>query len=187
LAESVRDLPDDSGTSIVVAEVSIEAFDPTEVAKRRTTLAPAVAQLQQRFPSILDYESRGSANLVINASLLGSKFGDDELASLAPISGQIVAADFSRTSITDRSSSTIASMKNLRSLRLTDTKITDATVKALAPLSKLESLNLFGTAVTADALTTLSHLPKLRHLYAQGTKISPDTPMPEELKDKIIF
>jgi uncharacterized membrane protein len=187
LAESFKDLPDDSGTSTVVAEVSIEAFNPAEVAKRRTALAPAVAQLQQRFPSILDYESRGSANLVINASLLGSRFGDDELAALAPVSEQIVAADFSRTSITDGSSGAIASMKNLRLLRLTDTKITDATVKALTPLSQLESLNLFDTAVTADALTTLGHLPKLRHLYVQGTKISPDTPMPEELKSKIIF
>jgi uncharacterized membrane protein len=187
LAESVKDLADDSGTSTAVAEVSIVAMDPAEVAKQRATLAPVVAQLQQRFPATLDYESRGSANLVINASLLGSKFGDDELASLAPISAQIVAADFSRTSITDRSSGTIASMKNLRSLRLTDTRVTDATVKALTPLSHLESLSLFDTAVTADALTAISLLPKLRRLYAQGTKISPDTPIPTELKNKIIF
>jgi uncharacterized membrane protein len=185
--ESVKDVPDDSGGSTVPAEVTFKEVDPAAVAQQRARLAPAVAQLQKRFPSTLDYESRGSADLVINASLLGSNFGDNELIALAPVSGQIVSADFSGTAITDSSSIAIASMRRLRSLRLAHTKVTDDTVKALTALSQLESLNLFDTAITPDALTAISQLPKLQHLYIHETKISPDTRMPDELKKKIAF
>src|SRR5882762_2628983 len=187
LADAIKDIPLDSARLPAVAEVSFEEFDPVATAKQRAGLAPIVAQLQQRFPAALDYESRGSADLVINASLLGSKFGDNDLAALAPLSEHIVIADFSRTTITDSSSSAIGAMKRLRSLRLMHTKITNATVQALAPLSQLESLNLFDTPVTPAALTALGHLPKLRHLYARETKISPDAPMSEDMKEKIIF
>src|SRR6267378_1408579 len=187
LADAIKDIPLDSARLPAVAEVSFEEFDPVATAKQRAGLAPIVAQLQQRFPAALDYESRGSADLVINASLLGSKFGDNDLAALVPLSEHIVIADFSGTTITDSSSSAIGAMKRLRSLRLMHTKITNATVQALAPLSQLESLNLFDTPVTPAALTAIGHLPKLRHLYARETKISPDAPMSEDMKEKIIF
>jgi uncharacterized membrane protein len=187
LAESIKDSPDDLTATIPVAEVTFAEIDPAAVAKQRAALAPVVAQLQQRFPSTLAYETRGSANLVVNASLLGSRFGDGDLAALAPISSQIVVADFSNTAITDRSSGIIAAMNRLRSLRLMNTKITDASVKAFTPLSQLESLNLFDTAVTADALIAIGQLPKLNHLYVHGTRITPDAPMPEQLKNKITF
>jgi uncharacterized membrane protein len=186
-AESLKDLPADSGTSTAVAEVTFEESDRAAVAKQRARLASAVLQLQQRFPSALDYESRASADLVLDASLLGSNFGDSELAALTPIRDQIVSADFSGTAIQDSSSAAIASMKRLRSLRLAHTKVTDATVKALVSLTQLESLNLFDTAITADALAPIAQLPKLHHLYVHDTKISPDTPMPEELRKKITF
>jgi len=186
LADAIKDLPVDSALPAVV-EVSFEEFDAVATAKQRAGLAPIVAQLQQRFPAALDYESRGSADLVVNASLLGSKFGDNDLAALAPLSEHIVIADFSGTTITDSSSSAIGAMTRLRSLRLMHTKITDATVQALAPLSQLESLNLFDTPVTPAALTAIGHLPKLRHLYARETKIFPDAPMSKDTKEKIIF
>lgn len=186
LADAIKGIPMDSALP-AVAEVSFEDSDPAATAKQRAALAPAVVQLQQRFPAALDYESGGSADLVINVSLIGSKFGDNDLAALAPLSEHIVIADFSGTSITDSSSSAIGAMKRLRSLRLMHTKITDATVQALVPLSQLESLNLFDTPVTPAALTAVGRLPKLRHLYAHETKISPDAPMPEGMKEKIIF
>jgi uncharacterized membrane protein len=186
LADAIKDIPLDSALP-AVAEVSFEESDPAATAKQRSGLAPIVAQLQQRFPAALDYESRGSADLVFNASLLGSRFGDNDLAALAPLSERIVIADFSGTTITDSSSSAIGAMKRLRLLRLMHTKITDATVQALAPLSQLESLNLFDTPVTPAALTAIGRLPKLRHLYAHETKISPDTPVSKDIKEKIIF
>jgi uncharacterized membrane protein len=184
---SIDDGTVDSEASTAVGEVTFDAVNPTTVAMERSAIAPIVAKLQQRFPSALDYQSRGSADLVIDASLLGPKFGDDELAALVPISGQIVSADFSGTGITDRSSTGIASMKRLRSLRLAHTKITDNTVKALASLDQLESLNLFDTAITPDALPAIGQLPKLQYLYVHQTKISPETAVPEKLREKIVF
>jgi uncharacterized membrane protein len=186
-ADAIKGIPLDLAPSPAVPEVSFEEFDPVAAAKQRGGLASTVAQLQQRFAAALEYESRGSADLAINASLLGSKFGDNDLAALAPLSEHIVVADFSGTAITDSSSGAIGAMKRLRSLRLAHTKITDATVQALASLSQLESLNLFDTAVTPAALTAVGHLPKLRHLYAGETKISPDASMSEEMKAKIVF
>lgn len=186
-AESVKDAPGDSVGSAAVAEVTFEEVDPAAVAKQRAGLASAVVKLQQRFPSTLDYESRASAGLVLDVSLLGATFTDNELAAFAPVSNQIVSADFSGTSITDQSAGNIASMKRLRSLRLAHTKITDATLKALVSLSQLQSLNLFDTAVTPESLLAVSQLPELQHLYVHQTKISPDAPLPDQLKKKTVF
>ena len=170
-----------------MAEVTFENIDFAAVAKERAALASAVAQLQKRFPNLLDYESRASADLMFNASLLGEKFEDADLASLAPVADHIVIADFSRTAITDHSAAAIAAMKRLRSLRLVHTKITDATVHSLSRLDQLESLNIFGTRTTPAVLPIVAGLPKLRHLYAGETTIRADAPLPAALKDKVLF
>jgi uncharacterized membrane protein len=170
-----------------VAEVTFPEIDPAAVTKSRAPLAQQVIQLQQRFPGLLEYESRGSAYLAMDASALGPKFGDDDLAALKPVSAQIVLADLSRTAITDRSAPLLAAMKRARVLRLTETKITDAGVASLGGLDQLESLDLYGTAVTPACLKVAESLPKLRHLYAGATKIPPDTPVSDSLKSKLVF
>jgi len=118
---------------------------------------------------------------------MGSKFGDAELAAFSSICERIVVADFSSTAITDRSASILGAMKHLRVLRLMHTKITDATVKAVASLEQLESLSLFDTTVTPAALPAIASLHQLRHVYVSGTKISAGTPLPDTLKQKIVF
>lgn len=187
LAENLKDNPANSPRARVVAEVNFEEVDPAAIARKRAGLAATVALLRQRFPNALDYESRGSVDLIMNASLLGSKFGDEDIAALAPVSEHIVVGDFSGTAITDRSSGALAAMKHLRSLRLMHTKITDATVQAFAPLSQLDSLNLFDTQVTAASLPALESLTKLRRVYVQHTKISPDAPTSPDMKEKLVF
>ncbi len=171
----------------VVAEVTFPEIDPAAVAQSRAPLAAEVAQLRQRFPDLLDYESRSSANLVVDASALGARFGDDDLAAIKPLSEQIVIADLSGTAITDRSAPLLAAMKSARVLRFTNTKITDATVLALGGLDRLESLDLYGTAVTPACLKVVESLPKLRHLYAGGTKIPAGVAVTDNLKNKILF
>jgi len=168
-------------------EITFETVDAAAVAKERASLASMVAQLQRQYPNVLDYESRASANLVLNASLWGDRFRDADVPALAPIAGRVVVADFSRTAITDQSAPTISSMKHLRVLRLTHTKITDATVRTLSGCEQLESLSVFGTAVTPASLLTLTHLPKLRHAYVGGTAIRADAGIPDALKNKILF
>jgi uncharacterized membrane protein len=171
----------------VVAEVSFDEIDPAAVAHARAPLAPIVAQLKKRYPNLLDYESRGSANLVIDASLMGTKFGDEDVAAMQPLSDQIVVADFSGTSVTDRSATYFAAMKHARVLRLMHTKITNTTVLQLGGMDQLQSLDVFGTAVTPACLTVVEHLPKLRHFYVGETKIPADAPVPEAVKSKLLF
>jgi uncharacterized membrane protein len=185
-ADAIKGLPTEL-SSAPVAEVTFEEIDPAAVQKQRAALAPTVAQLQKQFPDTLDYESRGSADLVVNMSLRGSKFGDEDLAALRSLASQIVVADFSNTAITNRSAAVIAAMKRLRVLRLAHTKITDATVLALGGLDQLESVSVFGTTVTPAALSILGQIPKLQHIYVGETKITADASIPDTAKSKVVF
>lgn len=185
-ADAIKDAPTNPTP---VAEVTFDEIDVAAVAKQRAPLAATVAELQARFPDVLQYESRSSANIVVNTSLLGARFGDEDLAQLKPLYGQIVVADFSGTAITDRSAVAIAAMKQVRVLRLMHTKITDATIGNLAQagLDQLQSLNVFGTAVSPAVLQVLARLPTLRNLYVGETKIPPNLPVPEAIKGKLSF
>ena len=185
-ADAVKDIPSDSRTPAVV-EITFAEMDPVAVAKQRAGIAPTVEQLRQRFPNLLDYESRASTGIALNASWMMGKFGDSELAALAPVSDYIVTADLSNTAITDKSASAIAGMKHVRTLRLMHTKIGDTTIQSLGGLEQLELLSIFDTPVTGAALPALSRLPKLRHIYANNTKISAMAPVPPEIKDKLVF
>jgi len=184
VVNAIKDAP--SATS-VIAEVKFEEINPAAVAKLRSAMAPAVSQLQKQFPNILDYDSRGSADLRLNASLLGSKFGDRDLEVFAPVAEHIVIADFSRTAITDDSGAAIAGMKRLRVLRLMDTHLTDATLLRLEALSQLESLDVYGTAITPAVLPMIAKLPRLSHFYAGQTGIQPGKSIPESLVGKLVF
>ncbi|MES2392073.1 MAG: c-type cytochrome domain-containing protein [Acidobacteriota bacterium] len=164
--------------SAPAAALSFEMADPVVVAKARAPLAAAVAHLQARYPGVLNYESRGSVGLVLHASLLGEKFGNEDVAALKPISGAIVEADFSSTGITDRSAADLAAMQSLRTLRLMHTKITDATVLALGNLGQLESLSVFDTGITPESLAITGRLPKLQHFYVGETKVRADAALP---------
>ncbi|HEX6821890.1 MAG TPA: c-type cytochrome domain-containing protein [Candidatus Sulfotelmatobacter sp.] len=183
-ANAIKNAP---SASIAPAEVKFEEIDPAAVAKLRAAIAPAVAQLQKQFPNILAYDSRTSADLRLNASILGSRFGDRELDSFAPVSEHIVVADLSRTAVTDESAATIAAMKRLHVLRFMDTHLTDSTLLRLETLNQLESLNVYGTPVTPAVLPTIAKLPKLSHFYAGQTGIVPGKAVPENLVSKVVF
>ena len=138
-----------------VRPVIIPELDPERAAEQRTPLAAAVQQLQRRLPGVIDYESRGSADLEVNASLMGSRFGDAELAMLGPLSAHIARADFSGTAVTDASAALLSAMTGLERLRLANTRIGDMTIRSLAPLKKLRSLSVTGTKVTDQSLAAL--------------------------------
>lgn len=184
-ANAIKDAP--ANEAPAAAEVAVPEIDPAAAAQSRAPLAAVVAQLKMRFPNALDYESRNSADLVIDASLMGAKFGDEDVAALKPVAGQIVVADFSSTAISDRSAASFAAMKHLRVLRLMHTRITDAAVLAVGGLDQLQSLDLYGTAVTPGCLKVIEQLPKLQHLYVGDTKIPSGMPESEAMKGKLVF
>ena len=173
--------------SAAPAEVSFKEADPVAVAKLRSAIAPVVSQLEKKFPNILEYDSRSSADLRVNASLLGGRFGDSDLEAMAPVAEHIVVADFSRTAITDHSAAVIATMGQLRVLRLMSTHVTDATLLRLQSLNQLESLDVYGTTITPTVLPAIAKLPKLAHFYAGQTRIHPGNPVPEDLARKLVF
>jgi hypothetical protein len=127
-------------------------YDFDEVERERAPHVRLVEQLKKMYPSAIQFESRGSADVEINASLLGLKFGDGDVVALAPLSERIVRADFSGTAISDASVDAIAKMRRLRVLRLASTQITDVTVRKLALLEGLQSLTVVATGATDDSL-----------------------------------
>lgn len=169
------------------SEVKFEEIDPAAVAKLRSTIAPVVSRLQKQYPGILDYDSRASADLRLDAALLGRNFGDRDLEAFAPLAEHIIAADLSRTAITDHSADAIAAMKRLRVLRIKDTRVTDAALLRLQGLNQLESLNVYGTPITPAVLPTIANLPKLARFYAGQTGIRPGISVPEGLIGKLVF
>jgi Planctomycete cytochrome C len=154
-ASGVQPVDQIKGAPKPLVQVKFAEIDEVAVAKARAPLAVVVDKLQSRYPNVIEYESRASVDLEVNASLMNSSFGDADLSALGPLSDHIVWADLSGTAVTDASATVLATMKQLRVLRLMNTKITDATVHALVGLNKLRSLTVVGTAVTESSLLVL--------------------------------
>ena len=106
---------------------------------------------------------------VINAA---DKFGDKELALLAPIATQILWVDLSRSQITDAAADTLAKMTNLERLHLENTKITDAGIAKLAALPNLEYLNIYGTKTTDGGIAMLASAKDLKKLFVWETGVT---------------
>lgn len=114
-----------------VVKIEFPKVDEAAVARARAPLAQTVRQLQERFPGVLSYEARSSADLEVNASLLGHAFGDAELSAFTPVRERVVWADLSGTSISDASAEWLSQCKLLRVLRLQDTRVAESSLAEL--------------------------------------------------------
>lgn len=106
---------------------------------------------------------------VINAA---DKFGDKELAILAPIAQHIVWVDLARSQITDAGADTLVKMVNLERIHLENTKVSDAGLAKLGALQKLEYLNLYGTKITDGGIAKLSAAKGLKKLFVWQTGVT---------------
>ena len=106
---------------------------------------------------------------VINAA---DKFGDKELALLAPIAAQVVWVDLSRSQVTDAAADTLVKMTNLERLHLENTKISDAGIAKLGALPRLEYLNLYGTKTTDGGIAKLAAAKELKKLFVWQTGVT---------------
>ncbi len=106
---------------------------------------------------------------VINAA---DKFGDKELALLAPIATQVVWVDLARSQITDAAADILAKMTNLERLHLENSKITDAGIAKLGALPNLEYLNLYGTKTTDGGIAKLAAAKGLKKLFVWQTGVT---------------
>ena len=119
------------------------------------------------MPLALDTEQQRLG--VINAA---DKFGDKELALLAPIAATLSWVDLARSQVTDAGLATVAKFANLERLHLENTKVTDAGVAQLAGLKNLEYLNLYGTKVTDAGIAKLASATGLKKLFVWQTKVT---------------
>lgn len=106
---------------------------------------------------------------VINAT---DKFGDKEVAMLAPIAQHILWMDLARSKVTDASFETLAKMTNLERLHLENTKITDEGLAKLGSLQKLHYLNLYDTKVTDAGIAKLATAKGLKKLFVWQTGVT---------------
>jgi hypothetical protein len=143
------------GAPRLVREVAIPNFDPAQAARQRASMAAEVDRLSRRYPGLLSYQSRNSADLELDASARGGAFGDADLKAFAPVSARLVRADLSGTGISDDSGPILAAMPALRALRLANTKTGDRLLKALASLKTLNSVTVTATDVTQAGLAPL--------------------------------
>lgn len=146
----------------------VKSFTPAEkkfieeVTARISALNASLLPLAQDTPQL-----RFSC---INAA---DKFGDKELAELAPVAAHIVWVDLGRSKVTDAGLATIASMTNLERLHLENTAVTDAGLARLATLPQLEYLNLYGTKITDAGITKLSANKNLKKIFLWQTAATP--------------
>lgn len=132
-----------------------------EVTARVSALSASLLPLAQDTPQL-----RFSC---INAA---DKFGDKDLAELAPVAAQIVWLDLGRSKVTDAGLATIASMTHLERLHLENTAVTDAGLARLATLPQLEYLNLYGTKVTDAGIAKLAANKQLKKLFVWQTAVT---------------
>ena len=114
--------------------------------------------------------------LILNTVDAGQKFGDAQLAGLAPFAPYIVEAELGRTAVTDGCLPTLAKFTHLRALHLEETAVTGAGLSSLTQLPQLSYLNLSGTQVTAAAIAPLTTMKNLRHLYLYNTPAARQQP-----------
>ena len=156
-------------TELIAAQLGIPPAPPPD----RAAMLAAAEKIERTFGIIVRPLSADGPWLAANARLQLDKFGDAELAALAPIAPALYWLDVGETAVTDSGLSAVKEMKNLRRLHLDRTRVTDAGLANLASLSHLESLNLHATAISDGGLRALQALPRLQSVYLWQTKVTP--------------
>ena len=97
---------------------------------------------------------------------------DALLSSLAPAAKNLGYLDLSRTKVTSRGLSKLASANALTHLNLKTTAVDDDALDVLKGFTELRSLNLYDTRVSDAAIPVLAGLSKLKDLYLWKSEVS---------------
>lgn len=181
--QTIAALKPDAATESVLAAMLSKGLPKASTAKsekpkavpltaaEKKQVAEVVAKMQALNASLMPL-AQDTEQLrlgVINAS---GKFGDKELALLAPIAKQVVWVDLSRSQITDAAADTLAKMTALERLHLENTKVSDAGLAKLAGLQNLEYLNLYGDKITDAGIAHLASAKGLKKLFVWQTGVT---------------
>ena len=164
-----KGLPKASAATAAAAPVAPKAKPLTPEEKKQ--VAEVTAKMQALNASLMPL-AQDTEQLRLSVINAADKFGDKELALLAPIAAQVVWVDLSRSQVTDGAADTLAKMTNLNRLHLENTKVTDAALAKLSGLQKLEYLNLYGTKTTDGGIAPLAAAKALKKLFVWQTGVT---------------
>lgn len=160
------------GLPKVAAPAKVEKPKPQPLTEAEKKLVAEITGKLQELNASLMPLAQDTEQLrlgVINAT---DKFGDKELALLAPIAKHVVWVDLARSKVTDAAADTLVQMVNLERLHLENTQFSDAGLAKLGALQKLEYLNLYGDKVTDAGISKLAAAKALKKLFVWQTGVT---------------
>jgi hypothetical protein len=160
------------GLPKVAAPAKVEKPKPAALSDAEKKLVAEITAKMQALNASLMPLAQDTEQLRLGVINAADKFGDKELAILAPISQHVVWVDLARSQITDAGTETLVKMVNLERLHLENTKISDAGLAKLGALQKLEYLNLYGTKTTDGGIAKLAAAKGLKKLFVWQTGVT---------------
>ncbi len=160
------------GLPKVAAPAKVEKPKPAALSDAEKKLVAEITVKMQALNASLMPLAQDTEQLRLGVINAADKFGDKELAILAPISQHLVWVDLARSQITDAGAETLVKMVNLERLHLENTKISDAGLAKLGALQKLEYLNLYGTKTTDGGIAKLAAAKGLKKLFVWQTGVT---------------
>ena len=154
------------------AVTKVEKPKPKPLTDAEKKLVAEVTAKMQALNASLMPLAQDTEHLRLSVINAADKFGDKELALIAPVAAHIVWVDLARSQITDAAAETLAKLTNLQRLHLENTKITDAAIAKLGGLQALEYLNLYGTKTTDGGIAKLSSAKGLKKLFVWQTGVT---------------
>ncbi|MFV1995562.1 MAG: c-type cytochrome domain-containing protein [Verrucomicrobiales bacterium] len=139
--------------------------------KQLAAAAKVMVKVNATGASLMEISAE-SGDLRFTALNVADKYGDGQLADLAPIADMILWLDLSGTKVTDKGLAQLKTMKNLERLYLQNTAVTDKGLDHLGGLAELRYLNLYGNAVGDSGARKLGALKHLEKVFLWQTKVT---------------
>ena len=131
-----------------------------------------VQQLQDKGFHIWRISQDSDLLRIVYVQFGDSKFSDEELQQLLPLSSNISWLDIGESQITNDGMNHLSKFRNLERLHLDNTSITDEGIEKLVFLNNLTYLNLYGTDISDLSLESISQMKSLKSLYLWNTKVT---------------
>jgi hypothetical protein len=160
------------GLTKVAAPAKVEKPKPQPLTEAEKKLVAEITGKLQELNASLMPLAQDTEQLRLGVINAADKFGDKELALLAPIAKHVVWVDLSRSKVTDAAAETLVQMVNLERLHLENTQFSDAGLAKLGALQKLEYLNLYGDKVTDAGISKLAAAKALKKLFVWQTGVT---------------
>jgi hypothetical protein len=156
----------ETGKSLPKEEIELAPADAVEPAP-----AAAITRLNSAGISILPL-SRESNYLTANFINISSA-SDTLMDELLSLKKQLVSLKMDGIAVNRKVLETIAQLKALRKLQISNSTLADEGLTHLSKLDELRSLNVVGSSVTAKGLSELKGLKNLKYIYLYKTNIAP--------------